>query len=184
MRDWGLMEQKDIEKLYLDHRDDLYDYLVMHIKDHSMAEDILQDIFFKISKENIGSSDIKNMDSYLFITARNTIIDYWRKASVSKRVEKQYWENIEREKLVYHYPCIQDDREIILKEIIPLLTDQQKTIFLLNRDGGYSYNEIADKMNLSRSTVKNHMVSALKKIRIHMANNKLYCFFTFLVLHW
>jgi len=176
------MRQHDIENLYRTHRDDLYDYLVMHIKDHGLAEDLLQDLFLKISKEPDKISGVRNKNAYLFIMTRNMIIDYWRKASVSRRIEKEFWDNIEREKLVFHYPCLQDDKEAIFREITALLTEQERTIFVMNGDDGYSYKEIADKMNLSKSTIKNHMISALRKIRIHLAENKGYWIFVLLVL--
>ncbi|WP_236977305.1 RNA polymerase sigma factor [Membranihabitans maritimus] len=177
------MKRKALEEIFLAHRDDLYDYLMLHIKDHDLAQDLTQDVFLKLSKRSKDQEVIDQPSSYLFILARNMVIDYWRKAAVNERVQKEFWSNVEKEKYVYQYPSLQYDKKVIFNEITQLLTEQQKTIFILNRNEGFSYNEIADKLNLSRSTVKNHMVSALKKIRSHIIKNKLYPVFL-LILHW
>lgn len=168
------MKKKTLEEVFIEHREEILEYLKVHIKDHTLAQDLTQDIFLKISGTHTSQKHIQNPAAYLFILARNLVFDYWRKAAVDERVQKEFWANVEKDKLTYQYPSIQYDEKVIFKEITQLLTDQQKTIFLLNRNEGYSYNEIADMLNLSRSTVKNHMVSALKKIRKHLADNKLY----------
>ncbi|NGM90822.1 RNA polymerase sigma-70 factor, partial [Parapusillimonas sp. SGNA-6] len=41
---------------------------------------------------------------------------------------------------------------------------QRKTIYLM-RDEGYNYNEIANKLHISRHTVKNQISAALASIR-------------------
>ena len=168
------MKKKTLEEIFIEHREEIFDYLKVHIKDHTLAQDLTQDIFLKISGTHTSQNHIINPRAYLFILARNLVFDYWRKAAVDERVQKEFWTNIETEKLTYQYPSVEYDQKVIFKEITQLLTDQQKTIFFLNRNEGFSYSEIADKLNLSRSTVKNHMVSALKKIRKHLADNKLY----------
>src|SRR5690606_40483084 len=104
------MRQHDIENLYRTHRDDLYDYLVMHIKDHGLAEDLLQDLFLKISKEPDKISGVRNKNAYLFIMTRNMIIDYWRKASVS-RDRKSTRLNSSHVKISYAVFCLKKKKK-------------------------------------------------------------------------
>lgn len=42
---------------------------------------------------------------------------------------------------------------------------QRRMVFNLSREEGLSYKEIADKLNISTNTVKNHLVKALQTIR-------------------
>lgn len=168
------MQVDTLEKLFIEHREALFDYLKVNVKSHDLAEDLLQDIYLKIYGSNKAVLDIDQPASYLFIIARNMVIDYWRKAAVNKRVQEEFWHNMETERSIQEFPFLQHDKNILLNEINQILTDQQKLIFSLNRNDGFSYNEIAEHLHLSRSTVKNHMVSALKKIRAHILENKLY----------
>ena len=62
-------------------------------------------------------------------------------------------------------------QEVIFGQLEGQLTDQQRTIFFLNRREGLSYSEISEQLNISRSTVKNHMILALKTIREYMDKN-------------
>ncbi|GAA5221319.1 RNA polymerase sigma factor [Membranihabitans marinus] len=168
------MQIDTLEKLFIEHRDAMLVYLKVHVKSHDLAEDLLQDIYLKIYVSNKTALDIDQPASYLFSIARNMVIDYWRKVAVDKRVQEEFWNNMEKERTIQEFPFLQHDKNILLNEINQILTDQQKIIFSLNRNDGFSYNEIAEQLHLSRSTVKNHMVSALKKIRTHMLENKLY----------
>ncbi|GAA5221326.1 RNA polymerase sigma factor [Membranihabitans marinus] len=168
------MKQNKLEILFIQHRKELYDYLRSNLKCSALAEDVLQDIFIKILASNTDIDKLDQPASYLFIIARNMVIDYWRKAAVDKRVQEEFWNNMEKERTIQEFPFLQHDKKILLNEINQILTDQQKIIFSLNRKDGYTYNEIAEQLHLSKSTVKNHMVSALKKIRAHILENKLY----------
>jgi len=45
------------------------------------------------------------------------------------------------------------------------LSPQQKLIFTLSRHQGMKHEEIASRLNISRNTVKTHLVHALKTLR-------------------
>src|SRR5690606_5109639 len=111
------------------------------------------------------SAEIHNLKSYLFTTAKNHIINYWKSAAVSQVLKEQYWNDIKGNPEHQSEPCIDLDREVIFGQLEGQLTDQQRTIFFLNRREGLSYSEISEQLNISRSTVKNHMILALKTIQ-------------------
>ena len=48
------------------------------------------------------------------------------------------------------------------------LTPQQKLIFKLSRLQGLSHEDIATQLNLSKNTVKVHMVAALNALRVYI----------------
>ena len=58
-----------------------------------------------------------------------------------------------------------------LNSLTNKLTPYQKEIFLLSREEGLSNKEIAQKLNISANTVKNHLVTALKFIKYNMNNS-------------
>lgn len=93
------MKKKTLEEIFIEHREEIFDYLKVHIKDHTLAQDLTQDIFLKISGTHTSQNHIINPRAYLFILARNLVFDYWRKAAVDERVQKEFWANIETEKI-------------------------------------------------------------------------------------
>ena len=52
-----------------------------------------------------------------------------------------------------------------IAKAVSRLPDQQKKVYLLNREDGLKIEEISDKLHLSVQTVKNHLGLALKTIR-------------------
>ncbi len=63
---------------------DVYDtkikrYIMRKISDKYEAEDILQEIGFRVIKSEGRNSDVKNVEVWLYCVARNTIIDYYRR---------------------------------------------------------------------------------------------------------
>ena len=59
------------------------------------------------------------------------------------------------------------------KKIITQLPDRQKQVYLLNREEGLTYPEIAQQLGISKNTVENHMVKALKYLHKNMDNSLL-----------
>lgn len=68
--------------------------------------------------------------------------------------------------------------QLIEKEMIRLhqqaidrLSPQKKIVFQLSREEEMSYEEIADKLGISKNTVRNQMSDALKSIREYLTNH-------------
>lgn len=161
-----------IEQLYLQNKDKVYGFLLLHIKDSFLAEDMLQDIFIKLLRKN-SEEKIHDVESYLFVMARNTIIDYWRKAATNHRIKKEFLQNIINNNTDYIDPFETSEQQTAVDNSIAKLTPQQKKVFTLYRDKGLSYKEIAIKLNLSRNTVRNHMIASRKKVKEYVARHNL-----------
>jgi RNA polymerase sigma factor (sigma-70 family) len=52
-----------------------------------------------------------------------------------------------------------------LQQAIDQLPPQQRKVYQLGQEQGLTYEQIAQTLNISTSTVRNHMVQALKAIR-------------------
>lgn len=77
---------------------------------------------------------------------------------------------------------IYKDYKSILEGLLEELPPRQKEIFLLSRIKGLSHDEIADRLNISRKTVRNHLFLALKHIRSHMNTDAIGLFGLLVVL--
>ena len=63
-----------------------------------------------------------------------------------------------------------DFREVenLLKEAVNTLPAQRRKVYQLVREEGLSYAEIAEKLQISKNTVRNHVAEALQEIRIYL----------------
>ena len=56
----------------------------------------------------------------------------------------------------------------LIHNAVSLLSPQQESVYRLSREGGLKYEEIAEQLGISKSTVRNHMVKALQTIREYL----------------
>lgn len=140
----------------------LCNYAIRYISDRSTAEDIVQSVFVQLW-ENDKLVELENPDTYLLKCVRYKCIDHIRRRQ--KKLEV----------LLDKLPEIGSEEQQSLKEedIVPLihyfaaqLPPKTKRVFLMSRQEGMSYKEIAQAQNVSIKTIENQMGSALKKLRI------------------
>ena len=120
-----------------------------------------------INRAVLGHIDVP--EAYIFSMARNKTIDHLRKLvketsliSVLTEQSNACNNNIE-EKLNA------EELERLIGQALDQLSLQKKKIFHLSRNEGLGHDEIAEMMQLSKSTVKNHLSETLKHIREHIS---------------
>lgn len=153
--------------LFETHGRKIYHYAFRLLRDDSLCKDIVQDTFLHFWQHRDALEDDRSVVPYLYVSARRTIIDHWRKAATSKAFLDQLFHQIQvREE--------QTEAAVNLAELTRIidtgmaqLSAQQRMIFQLSRDEGLTYQEIADRIDLSRETVKYHLVNALRILRDH-----------------
>lgn len=137
-----------------------YGKLVFHcafrlLSDIHLAEDVTQDVFIKLFKKPIGSLDaIKNWPAYLKSMAVSTAIDYLRRNT--RLAEDALESTLENESDMSAQPFSQvlQDRDLkVFKSAILQLNEQDAHIYCLRHVEGYSYQEIAEIINISTNLV-------------------------------
>lgn len=69
----------DVPALWLEHKNELRNFILKRVKDQDLANDILQDVLMKVYHFCISKSGVRNIRSWLFQIAQNTITDHYRK---------------------------------------------------------------------------------------------------------
>ncbi|MCD8400403.1 sigma-70 family RNA polymerase sigma factor [Tenacibaculum finnmarkense] len=162
-----LKEKLDFSGLFDTHYEKLYNYAIKIVKDESISNDLLQDTFIKLW-ENIDSMKInhRSIESFLIITLKNKIIDYFRKESVKKKHLNLYVLNKDIEEEINN----EWDLQKKIEDIYTLLPQKTIEIFKLSRDKGHTYAEIAAIKNISIKTVEVHISKALQVFKKELVN--------------
>lgn len=153
------------ESLFKEHYAAMCQYCLYYVKDPEVAEEIVQDLFFKLwSKKdelNINSSS----KSYLYISLRNHTLNYLNRLKIEDKYNEylEFHKNQEAENQTIRLE--EDDMERILQHALSLLPEKRREIFELSRFGDLKYSEIAEKLNLSVKTVEAQMSKALEQMR-------------------
>mgnify|MGYP006295800143 CR=1 FL=1 len=164
-----LLKQGDLmafDAIYEKYCERLFGFVLQYIKQENDAEGIVQEVFIKIweSREKIDTS--ASFETFLFTIAYNTTINLLR-----KRInEQKYLEHLKNRQQILHANQIIDEihyRELNqqVAELLKQLSPRQKEIYLLSREQGLTHEEIAQKLQISPNTVKNHLVSVLAFLR-------------------
>ncbi|AWW29214.1 hypothetical protein DN752_03135 [Echinicola strongylocentroti] len=149
----------------------IYHFAKTYLKDKALSEDLVQEIFIKIWQEKGKLKEIDNFDSYLFTMVKRKSIDVLRKVARDKKLA----ETIKMNLIPTSNPHMEDDNTGYLSKIKENLSAQQRLVFDMSRNQGLTYEDIAYKLNISKNTVRNHMVEALKVLKKALKRN-LYLF--------
>jgi RNA polymerase sigma-70 factor (ECF subfamily) len=126
--------------------DGVYRFIVKNIRHTEDAQDIVQSAFEKLwlNRAQVLPEKAK---SYLFTVAYHQMIDHIRKSNKMPLAD---------ETSIPHQPINQAQAELkeLLMRAVNQLNPTQKSLVLLKDYEGYSYQEIAEIMNLSDSQVK------------------------------
>ncbi|MGI6573440.1 MAG: RNA polymerase sigma factor [Fermentimonas sp.] len=150
----------------------LYQFVFMFLKQKEDAEEIVQDVFIKIW-ESRGKIDIyASFESFLFTIAYNATMSLLRKR-MSETKSREYLKSLQQfssaEQVIdeIQYKELKHKVESLLKQLTP----RQKEIYRLSREEGLTHTEISQKLNISESTVNNHLVRTLKFLKSHLASD-------------
>jgi RNA polymerase sigma-70 factor (ECF subfamily) len=126
--------------------DGVYRFIVKNIRHTEDAQDIVQSAFEKlwVNRAQVLPDKAK---SYLFTVAYHQMIDHIRKSNKMPLTE---------DSAIPHHQTMQQHTELkqVLMHAVNELNPTQKSLVLLKDYEGYSYQEIAEIMNLSDSQVK------------------------------
>lgn len=144
----------------------LYATCQLYLNDAFLAEEIALDILFWLWKKRHELTIPDNLSAYLHRAARNAVISQLRKQrrNIVETVA-DYTETAAVEYRMADYAVSCQEEEEQYQQLLSGLSSQRKEVFVLSREQGFSYKEIAQKTNLSLNTVENYMVAALKHFR-------------------
>jgi len=164
--------QKAIEVLIRRHHKRVYGYILLLVKNQSIAEDIFQDTFVRVIKslKEGRYTDNGRFVSWVMRISHNLIIDHFRREKQNNTLSNDSCpmdifnspkfsdKNIE-DNLVY------DQVMSEVRDLVDLLPDDQKEVVLLRHYAGLSFKEIAEQTNVSINTALGRMRYALINMR-------------------
>ncbi|MFV0564323.1 MAG: RNA polymerase sigma factor [Flavobacteriaceae bacterium] len=145
--------------------------------DRNAAEDIVQNVFFKLWKNRKALKDEFNITSTLYRSVYNEFVDQYRKKQAVSLLEKKYIEALDT--IVEEVDDVSFNSLLALvKSEIERLPKKYKNTFLLSKQEGLTNMEIAEYLGLSIKTVESHITKSYAIIRKNVDAG----FFSFVLL--
>ncbi|MES1249710.1 MAG: RNA polymerase sigma-70 factor [Chitinophaga rupis] len=159
------------KKLFVHYWDQIYSTALLFTKSRELSQDLAQDVFAKVWVRREKLKEIERFDAFLFIIARNVIIDRLRKKVFNAANETFLLEYFADPSLAPSDKMELKEMEAIIRKAIDILPAQQRTAFCLSRFQGLRHEDIAARMGISKESVKSYIVRALVHLRKYLAQH-------------
>lgn len=148
------------DALYTEYSPRILGRLIRLLGQEDTAEELLQDLFFRVWDKRTQIDADQSFRGYLFKIAQNLVYDYFRKQSLDERYREEFLRNYSE-----LYGHIEEDMifkqtEERLMHSIDNLPPQCRQVYILFKLEGKSYAEISDLLGISKSTINNHLTKA------------------------
>ncbi|SDJ91344.1 RNA polymerase sigma-70 factor, ECF subfamily [Pedobacter sp. ok626] len=143
----------------------LYAFCFRFLKNKQHAEEIVNDALLNVWTNRNRIDEERTILPYLYTITRRLALNALRDIATSQKAMDELWFNIERLSNETEELVLLNDLMQFTESAVIHLPAQQQLVFRMSRYEGLNYDEIAELLNLSRNTVKNHLVAALKTLR-------------------
>lgn len=162
-------DRGSFRELYERHEGRVYAYLWRLLGDRGQAEDLRQEAFVRLWAAREDWEDSGSVAGYLIRVARNLALNTQRHEQVAHR-----WRVLVSSDPAPTPPppdlvLAQENLAARIYAAIEALPERPREVFILKRDAGLSYREIAEQLGISPKTVEVHMSRAYKLLREALA---------------
>lgn len=155
------------------YRDQLFGYLYRVSKSKEVSEEIVLDVFLKLWNGREVITEIQNLEAFLYKVAHHKAIDFFRAAKRSPALQQALWEIITEAPSAEQADSrlLHQHTAALIREALDQLSPQRRKVFELRNQEDLSYADIADRLDLSTHTVRNHLAAAVQFIRTYLQKN-------------
>jgi RNA polymerase sigma-70 factor (ECF subfamily) len=160
---------KQFETLFRSSYVSLVKYAGTLIKDRDTAEEIVQDLFFRIWQDREKINIESSLNGYLFRAVHNRCLHHIEHLRVVERHANEMSLNATAESENPAEILQYKELQAKIAGILERLPERCGKIFCMNRFEGLKYTEIAEKLSVSVKTVEANIGRALKEFRKALA---------------
>lgn len=157
----------DFERLYDDHAQALFSFLLNFTRNEADARDLLQELFVKLARRPESLDGVSNERAFLLRLAHNLAIDLIRRRGTR---EKNY-EQLAEENLHLFASSADPDEQAFraaLAEALGELPPDQRAVVHLRLWEGLTFNQIADSLETPLDTAASRYRYGIDKLRARL----------------
>ena len=177
------LNDKELQKRYVEfekeaipHMDAIYNYALRMTGDEDDADDLVQETFMKAFRFFDKFEKGTNCKAWLFRIMKNSFInDYRKNTKEPNKVDyddvQNFYENIKSDEVEtkhYELDAFSDLLDDDISEAIEKLPEDFRTVIILNDIEGFTYEEIADFVDIPVGTVRSRLHRARKMLYVQL----------------
>lgn len=158
-------DDQAFESLYRFYFPKLSQFAYRYVHSNHLAEDLVHNVFFSLWRNREHIKPVESLRPYLYRATRNQALKHMNRSksdlmsdrSLKSIAVKQDWSPDE----------ITDDKELenAVIQAVQKLPEKRRQIYLLHREDGLTYKEIAQVLDISIKTVETQMSRSLRFLR-------------------
>lgn len=157
------------EQVFKEHFKRLHAYASTILKDADDAEEMVQNVFFKLWEKREKLEELQSVAAYLYRAVHNECMNFLKHEKVKAAYEAHAVHNGNISSAAED-TAGKKELEKRVQSALNDLPEQCRTIFQMSRFEELKYREIADRLGLSVKTVENQMGKALKILRTKLSD--------------
>ena len=146
----------------------LYAFSYRFLKEKEPCQEVVQEVFLNLWINRAKLDTQYPIAPYLYTITRRLTLNVLRHVATSQSAMEKMWLNVKKVSNETEEEVFLEDLSRFTEQVLSKMPKQQQLIFRMSRHQELSYDEIAEELNLSRNTVKNHLVAALKTLRTQL----------------
>ncbi|MGE0088559.1 MAG: RNA polymerase sigma factor [Bacteroidales bacterium] len=156
------MDKEEFKKELLPLSEKMYRLSFRLLNDTELSKDCVQESFLKLWENRGKLKQLDSIQAFAFTIVRNISIDKLRKVKRINEASKEMLNSTAES----NYDFVESKG--LIQQLIKNLPQQQRLIIELRDIEGFSFEEIADTLNLSVNNIRANLSIARKKIKDEM----------------
>ncbi|SEL35306.1 RNA polymerase sigma factor [Parapedobacter koreensis] len=153
------------DEIYDRHWSSLSHHAYQLLVDEDDCQDVLQDVFMTLWKKAPTLSLTNSLAAYLHALVRNRILNMLARDKVRAAYLNQLYHEGDTIAMTVDEQLLEKELTQIITEEVDRMPEKMRAVYRLSREQQLSQHEISSKLDISISTVKFHLNSALKRLK-------------------
>ncbi|PZX11380.1 RNA polymerase sigma-70 factor (ECF subfamily) [Breznakibacter xylanolyticus] len=158
------------EALFMAYYTPLVVFAVRMVDDEDTARELVQDIFVSFYERNTVLSIHTSLKSHLYQSVRNRCLNHLKREKLLRTHHQHIFDDTKESESYFENAVETSELQQRLYHIIAQLPDKCKEVFEMSRFEGFTNQEIADKLAISKRTVETQISKALKFLRDNLSD--------------
>ena len=163
-------DREAFRTLYAAYFSKVQQYVALFEPSRASQDELTQDVFVRIWEKRARLAGVESFKGYLFLVTRNVVFNFIRALKVRQRVQ-QLDESVEVASYELEHELLFKQYYRIAIEAMDKLPPGRRKILKMSIDDGFSLDEIASELNITRAGVKKQLYAATAFVRQYLQDH-------------